>query len=127
MAEKSPKPMPAEKVLQKFNSQLFDAIQSPQALAEHMYTEELIGHDLVHDLPSMTVNERKSKLLSVLRSAIRGTDHKEVIMSKIFLALERAGEPHLKAVVSDMRAFCPGWPVVASACDSLVLVWLSYK
>ena len=112
MAERSPQPMPPERVLQKFNGRLYNAMQSPQALAEFLYAEELIGDDVINDLPSMTVNERKSKLLSALRSAIRGSDHKEVIMSKIFLALERAGEPPLKEVVSDMRAFFPGWPIV---------------
>ena len=110
MTERSPQPMPPERVLQKFNGRLYDAIQSPQALAEFLYAEELLGDDVMNDLPSMTVNERKSKLLSALRSAIRGSDHKEVVMSKIFLALERSGEPPLKAVVSDMKALCPGWP-----------------
>ena len=112
MTERSPQPMPHERVLQKYNSRLYHAIQSPQALAECMYTEELIGEDAISDLSSMTVNERKSKLLSVLRSAIRGTNHKEVIMSRIFLALESTGEPLLKEVMSEMRAFCPGWPIV---------------
>ena len=84
-----------------------------------MYSEELLGDDVIHDLPSMTVSEGKSKLLFVLRSAIRGSDQKELVMSKIFLALERAGEPALKAVVSDMRAFCQGWPIV---CKSLYFI-----
>ena len=78
-------------------------------LAEFMYSEELIGDDIVNDLPSMTPSEGKSKLLSALRSAIRGSDHKELVMSRIFLALERTGEPVLKEVVLDMRAYCPGW------------------
>ena len=109
MAEtSSPQPMPPDRVLQKFNSRLYDAIQSPQALARAMYSEKLIGHDVVHELPSMTVNEGRSKLLSSLRSAIRGSNHKEVVMSRIFLALERAGEPPLKAIASDMRVVCQG-------------------
>ena len=108
----SPRPMPPERVLQKFDSRLYHAIQFPQSFARSMCSVKLIGHDVVHDLPSMTVNEGKSKLLSALRSAIRESDHKEVVMSRIFLALEKVGEPPLKAIASDMRAFCQGWPIV---------------
>ena len=100
--------MHPERVLQKFNSRLYHAIHSPQALAKLMCSEEVIADDVIRDLPSMTVNEGRSKLLSVLRSAIRESDHKEVVMSRIFLALERAREPSLKAIASDMRTFCPG-------------------
>ena len=89
----SPQPMHPERVLQKFNSRLYHAIQSPQALAKLMYSEQVVGDDVIHDLPSMTVNEGRSKLLSALRSAIRESDHKEVVMSRILLALQRAGEP----------------------------------
>ena len=87
MAERSPQPMPPERVLQKFNGRLYDAIQSPQTLAEFMYSEELIGDDVISDLPSMTISEGKSKLLSAFRAAIRGSDQKEHVMSRIFLAL----------------------------------------
>ena len=100
--------MPPERILQKFNGRLYDAIRSPQALAEHMYSEELISDDVINNLPSMTVSEGKSNLLSAFRAAIRGSDQKELVMSRIFLALERVGEPPLKAVVADMKTFCAG-------------------
>ena len=109
MAERSTQSLPPERVLQKFNGRLYDAIQSPQTLAEFMYSEELIGDDVINDLPSMTVSQGKSKLLSAFRAAINGSDQKELVMSRIFLALERTGVTALKAVASDMRAFCPGW------------------
>ena len=112
MAEMSSQPMHPERVLQKFDSRLYHAIQSPQALAKFLHSEEVIRDDVIHDLAPMTVNKGKSKLLSVLRSAIRESDQKEVVMSRIFLALERAGEPPLKAIASDMRAFCQGWLIV---------------
>ena len=107
-AEMSPDPVPPERVLRKFNGRLYDAIQSPQVLAEFMYSEELIGDAVINDLPSMTVTQGKSKLLSAFRTAIKGSHRKEFVMSRILLSLERTGEPSLKAVASEMRAFCSG-------------------
>ena len=107
-AERSPDPVPPERVLRKFNGRIYDAIQSPQVLAEFMYAEELIGDDVINDLPSMTVTQGRSKVLSALRAAIKGSDRKEFVMSRILLSLERTGEPSLKAVASEMRTFSSG-------------------
>ena len=73
-----------------------------------MYQEELIGDDVMVDLPSMTANQGRSKLLAVLRGAINQSDQKAVVMSNILTMLEETREPSVMAVASKMRAFWSG-------------------
>ena len=109
MAESSAdQSLPPERVLQRFNGRLYDAIQSPESLAEFMYTEEFIGPDVIDNLSSFSFNERKTKLLAAFRTSLRASSQKMQVMTKIYRSLESSGEPLLKDLASQMRALCPG-------------------
>ena len=101
-----------EELLRTFTGRLYTAIQSPEALAQFMLTEQLIGDDVLNDLPSMRFAEAKSKLLAAVRAAVRSSSRKENVMTRFLLCLEQTGEPTLKELASEMRALCPSEPPV---------------
>ena len=108
MAGEPSQPTQPAEVLQTFSGKLFTAIRSPEALAQFMYSERLIGDDLLDDLPSKSFGEAKSRLLSAVRAAVRTSNRKENVMKRFLHCLEQSGEPTLGDLASEMRAFCPG-------------------
>ena len=112
MEEGSAQPLPPVRVLQSVYGRLFKAIHSPELLAGFLYSEELIGDELLSDLPSMTVSQAKTKLLSALIATLQASDHQENVMESMGLALDATGEPVLKDVASDMRSLLRGLFVV---------------
>ena len=108
MAGGSSQPFQAEELLRTFNGRLYTAIRSPETLAQFMLTARLIGDDLIDDLPSLKVNEAKSKLLAAVRAAVRTSNRKENVMRRFLGCLEETKDPILVDLASEMREFCPG-------------------
>ena len=108
MDEESSQPSQPEELLRTFRARLYTAIQLPQTLAQFLYSERLIGDDLLDNLPSMKFDEAKSKLLSAVRAAVSTSNRKENVMKRFLLCLEQTGEPTLGGLASEMRALCPG-------------------
>ena len=101
-------PLSPVRVLQKVYGRLFQAISSPDLLAGFMYSEELIGDEIVGDLPSMTPSQAKTKLLSAFSATLRGSEHQQNVMERMCTALEETGEPVLREIASDIRSLCRG-------------------
>ena len=112
MEEGTTQPLPPVRVLQKVYGRLFQAIHSPDLLAGFMYSEELIGDEIVRDLPSMNISQAKTKLLSAFSATLRGSDHQEYVIERMCMALQATGEPVLRDVASHMRSLCRGLFVV---------------
>ena len=106
MAGKSSQPLPPEEVLRTFNGRIFDAIQSPQTLAEFMYSEHLLGDEVINDLPSMKISEKKSALLSSVRAVVKGSERKEHVLTSFLMCLEQTGEHALQELASEMKTLC---------------------
>ena len=73
-----------------------------------MYSEELVGNEIVSDLPSMTSSQAKAKLLSALNATLQGSEHQLNVMERFCVALESTGEPVLKDIAEDIRRLCRG-------------------
>ena len=108
MEEGTTHSLPPIRVLQKVYGRLLQGIQSPEYLAGFMYSEELIGDEIVSDLPSMTNTQAKTKLLSAFKATLQGSEHQHKVMEKFFVALESTGEPVLKDIAEDVRRLCRG-------------------
>ena len=108
MAGVSSQPLQPEELLRTFHGRLFTAIRSPETLAQFMYSERLIGDDLLDDLPAMKIGEAKSKLLAAVRAAVKTSNRKENVIKRFLLCLEQTQDPTLGDLASEMRALCPG-------------------
>ena len=112
MDEGSAQGLPPVRVLKKVYGRLFQAIHSPDLLAGFMYSEELIGDEIVGDLPSISSSQARTKLLSAFSATLGGSDRQDNVMERMCRALEATGEPALKDIASDIRLLCRGLFVV---------------
>ena len=101
-------PLPPVRVLKKVYGRLLQAIHSPKYLAGLMYSEELIGDELVDNLSSMTNSQAKTELLLAFRATLQGSEHQRNVMERFCVALEATREPVLKDIAKDIRRFCRG-------------------
>ena len=108
MADERSQASQPEELLRTYRARLYTAIQLPQALGQFLYSERLIGDDLLDNLSSMKFDEAKSKLLSAVRAAVSTSNKKENVMQRFLQCLEQTGEPTLGELASEMRALCPG-------------------
>ena len=108
MEEGTTHPLSPVRVLQKVYGRLLQGIQSPEYLAGFVYSEELIGDEIVSDLPSMTNTQAKTKLLSAFKATLQGSEHQRNVMERFCVALESTGEPVLKDIAEDIRLLCRG-------------------
>ena len=86
MEEGTTQPLTPVRVLEKFYGKLFKAMHSPELLAAFMLSRQLIGAEIVNDLPSMTCSQGKAKLLSAFSATLQGSDRQENVMERMWIS-----------------------------------------
>ena len=112
MAEK-PSPLPSTdpaKVLRKHIAKLVVSIQSPDLLANILYSEDLISREMKGRVTSSSgpFVDKSSALLDAVEETLLASRDQKSTMLSLCAALEESGELSLRKIAADMRACTTG-------------------